>query len=195
MVVFDVEPAFDIQEYAPDNNHTRYLHRLKPYYNQNGIDRIFKDISFEEWLKVHFGMMRYNTIIVPLAIDNLINRGVEEKGFKPESGKMIEDRKMPHNNANVDEFKLFYINKMIELTKKNNVQLLLIASPKYGANNSSELCLIKKICEKSNIPFSDYYSDTTFVNHKELFKEPMHLNAEGAKQYSTMIANDILKYY
>ena len=191
LVIFDIEPAFDIEVYNADNNHKRYLTHLRPYYNKRGIDRIFKDISYEEWCKVHFGMMRYNTVIVPMAIDNLINRGVEDRGFNPEFGQMKEDREVENQIAVIDYFKLHYVKRLIELTQEHGVQLLFAASPKYGVRDSRTLDPIREICNEDNIPFLDYYSDTSFVCHKEYFKEPMHLNAEGAKNYSTKISDRI----
>ena len=196
MVVFDVEPAFDIMQYPPDNNHKRYLGRLKPYYYKDGIGEIFKDISKEEWYKVHSGMMRYNTVIVPLTIDNILNRGIEKNGFGPTIGEMEKDREINQiQEVLIDQFKLHYVKKLINIVQKHNVPLIVVASPKYGMNNSSELNPIKDICFKAEVPFLDYYADTSFVKHKELFKEPMHLNDSGARAFSRCLADDIKLYY
>lgn len=61
LIIYDVEPAFDINVYRPDHGNRRYLNMLKPYYKHYGVAGIFKDISLEEWLKVHSGMIRYNS--------------------------------------------------------------------------------------------------------------------------------------
>lgn len=196
MLLFDVEPAFDIVVYEADNNHKRYLHRLKPYYNQSGIDRIFKDVSLEEWLKVHVGMIRYNTVIVPLLIDNLVYRGKEEKGYNPAIGQMAVDRKIDNDSQiRIDSFKLHYVQELIEISKRHDVPLLMVASPKYGEKNSEALNPIKIICAENGIPFIDYYANADFVTHKELFKEPMHLNNKGAEVFTQQIVTDIINNY
>lgn len=191
MVVFDVEPAFDIYEYSEDNNHVRYLKYLKPYYNRPGVSEIFKDISDEEWYKAHSGLIRYNTEIIPRVVDNVINRGMDPCGYTPIKGVMTEDPKPEKEleQSKVDQFKLEYLQKLVTLCKSNNVPLLFVASPKYGKKNSDDIQPAKEIAERNDVPFLDYYTEVDFMNHKEWFKEPMHLNETGAREYSKLIAD------
>ena len=71
------------------------------------------------------------------------------------------------------------------------VPLMLVGSPKYGQKNSEALQPVKEIAENYNVRFLDYYAEPSFMAHKEWFKEPMHLNSEGARVFTKMIANDI----
>lgn len=191
-VVFDVEPAFDIVVYEEDNNHTRYLSKLKPYYKEKGIPEIIKDVSEVEWYKVQSGLIRYNTEILEMIVDNVIDRGREIRGFSPLKGK-IEKEPEPKASKDVvrDSFKLAYMEKLIGLCQENDVPLILVGSPKYGQKNSEALQPVKEIAEKYNVRFLDYYAEPSFMAHKEWFKEPMHLNSEGARVFTKMIANDI----
>lgn len=192
LVLFDIEPAFDVNVYDKDNHHTRYIKNLKPYYREEGVSEIIKDVSEEEWRKVQSGLIRYNTEILGMLVDNVIDRGVERSGFQPLQGKMEKEPepKAPKDVVR-DPFKLAYIEKLIGLCQENDVPLVLVGSPKYGQKNSEALRPVREIAEKQGVRFLDYYAEPSFMAHKEWFKEPMHLNSEGARVFSKMIANDI----
>ena len=192
LVLFDVEPDFDVNVYEKDNHHTRYIKNLKPYYREGGVSEIIKDVSMDEWRKVQSGLIRYNTEILGMAVDNLIDRGMDRRGFQSLSGKMEKDPepKAPKKEE-LDPFKLAYGEKLIVLWQSNDVPLVLVGSPKYGKTDSEALRPVKDIANKYEVPFLDYYADPSFMAHKEWFKEPMHLNSEGARVFSKMIAQEI----
>ena len=192
LVLFDIEPDFDVNVYEKDNHHTRYIKNLKPYYREGGVSEIIKDVSMDEWRKVQSGLIRYNTEILGMAVDNLINRGMDRRGFQSLSGKMEKDPepKAPKKEE-LDPFKLAYVEKLIVLCQSNDVPLVLVGSPKYGKTDSEALRPVKDIANKYEVPFLDYYADPSFMAHKEWFKEPMHLNSEGARVFSKLIAQDI----
>lgn len=192
MVVYDVEPVFDINVYDKDNHHTRYIKNLKPYYREAGVSDIIKDVSMAEWRKVQSGLIRYNTEILGMVLDNVIDRGTERGGFQPLKGKMEKEPepKAPKDVVR-DSFKLVYIEKLIRLCQENDVPLILVGSPKYGQKNSEALQPVKEIAKKYDVRFLDYYAEPSFMAHKEWFKEPMHLNSEGARVFSKMIAQEI----
>jgi len=192
LVLFDIEPAFDVNVYDKDNHHTRYIKNLKPYYREEGVSEIIKNVSVEEWRKVQSGLIRYNTEILGMLVDNVIDRGVERSGFQPLKGEMEKEPepKAPKDVVR-DSFKLAYIEKLIRLCQENDVPLILVGSPKYGQKNSEALQLVKEIAKKYDVRFLDYYAEPSFMAHKEWFKEPMHLNSEGARVFSKMIAQEI----
>lgn len=82
VILFDVEPSFDIIVYGNDNNHVRYISNLKPYYKREGVSEIIKEVSMEEWYKVQSGMIRYNTKIINNLVDNIIDRGMEGEDMR-----------------------------------------------------------------------------------------------------------------
>lgn len=192
LVLFDIEPAFDVNVYDKDNHHTRYIKNLKPYYREKGVSEIIKDVSVEEWRKVQSGLIRYNTEILGMLVDNVMDRGLERSGFQPLSGKMVKEPEPKAQKDNVlDSFKLAYIEKLIRLCQENEVPLMLVGSPKYGQKNSEALRPVKEIADRYGVRFLDYYAEPTFMAHKEWFKEPMHLNSEGARVFSKMIVQEI----
>lgn len=191
LIIYDIEPAFDIIEYSGDNNHKRYISKLKPYYRHPGVEDIIREVSTEEWIKIHSGMLRYNSQIVTIAVDNLKKPSEALNGYQPSKGEYNGKPSNANYNTVVDGFKLEYIEKMIELAQTKSVSIMFVASPKYTLATSGELKVVKEICLKRNVAFIDYYNDSEFMLHKEWFKEPMHLNAKGAKVFSTRLIDDI----
>lgn len=192
LVIYDVEPSFDINVYTPDNNCVRYLGELKPYYNHAGIGGIFMDVSTEEWYKVHLGLIRYNSSLIHKVIDFITSRGADEKGYLPIYGEYSGTPSKKRNNDEVQEkLKLEYIEKLIELARSKNVPLFLVASPKLGITDSRVFDPVKSICQKYSVKFLDYYADPSFQNNS-FFAEPMHLNNIGAHRFSREIVNNIL---
>lgn len=193
LIIYDVETAFDLFEYKPNNNCTRYLAAQKPYYNQPGISQIFKDVSQEEYYKTYSRLCRYNSISIPLVIDYITSKQMDKKGYSPLSGEIMKEPEKKGNNEApiIDQLKLNYMRKFVTDATERGIPLLMVVSPKYGAENSNALQPIKEICETYNVPFMNYYADSEFMMHKEWFKEPMHLNDEGAKVFSCIFVNNI----
>lgn len=187
MIIYDVEPAFDINVYAEDNNHKRYIARLKPYYRNKAVGDIIEDVSTDEWYKVHSGMMRYNMNLLTMLTEGMRNSKDGNNGYSPLQGIYDREPAKADNKTEIDTFKLKYIDKLIALAKTRQIPIVMIASPKYGQANSTDIEPVKNLCAERCVTFLDYYADAEFQSHKEWFKEPMHLNAEGARAFSKNI--------
>lgn len=191
LIVYDVEPAYDIYEYADDGD-KRYLGLLKPYYNVPEVGCIFKDVSYDEWLKVHSGLFRYNTSIVSMAVDYMTKREQPVYGYVPLTGVMSRDETaVIDSSRTVDLLKLKYIERLIRLAQSHNVLIVFVASPKFGCTDSSELSPVKDVCLRYQVPFLDYYARTEFNEHREWFRDAVHMNAEGALRFSALVAEEI----
>jgi len=192
LILFDVEPAFDINVYAADNGNKRYITPLKPYYQNARVSEVIKDVSEEEWLKSYSGMMRYNTTIISKALDYVQGSGVSNNGYIPMKGVYTgEPNKKKGNDPKRDAIKLEYVEKILVLAQTRNVPIVVVASPKYGKKNADDVKPVIDICRKHNIPFIDYYANEEFMQHKEWFVEPMHLNEVGAREFSRIIVGNI----
>ena len=194
LIIFDVEPAFDIEVYSNDNAHKRYLSLLKPYYKHEKVGEIIYDVSPEEWYKVHSGLLRYNSSFVSLLIYNFKRKDIEIRGYAPLSGSYsIEPKKGQKNEIELDTFKLAYVEKLIQISRTHQVPIVFVGSPKLGMTSSAPLKPVIEICDNYHVQFLDYYADEEFMQHKEWFKEPMHLNADGAKLFSERLVPEIKK--
>lgn len=192
LILFDVEPAFDINVYAADNGNKRYITPLKPYYQNAGVSEVIRGVSEEEWMKSYSGMMRYNTAIISKALDYVQGSGVSNKGYIPMKGVYTgEPNKKKGNGPKRDAIKLEYVEKLLVLAQSKNVPIAVVASPKYGQKNAEDVQPVIDICRKHNIPFIDYYANEEFMQHKEWFVEPMHLNDVGAREFSRKVVGNI----
>ena len=73
---------------------------------------------------------------------------------------------------------------------RDGLQLYIVASPKYGAMSTSDFDIVKRCCEKYGAIFvDDFYADSMYMNSPELFKEPMHLNTNGAEHFTRTISH------
>lgn len=62
----------------------------------------------------------------------------------------------------------------------------------FNAAKSSDVLLYgEDICKNKGVMFLDYYADMDFVTHSEWLKEPMHLNAEGVREYSKRVLSEM----
>lgn len=189
LVIFDVEPAFDINVYKEDDNNKRYLSKLKPYFYEVCINEIFASYGWQEEVKNYSGLYRYNTDCFNVVKSFVSSASIPEYGFSPSKGAMKEEREIINEgNAVVDSLKINYIKKFIIDVKSSGAALIMVASPKYGEKTSECFDIVKEICKENNVPFWDYYTDERFQK-LEYFKEPMHLNEEGAKAFSEEIIN------
>lgn len=192
LIIFDVEPAFDINVYEADNGNKRYITPLKPYYRDEGVSEVIKGVSEEEWLKSYSGMMRYNTTIISKALDYVQGNGVSNKGYIPMKEVYTgEPNKKKGNVPKRDAFKLEYVEKLLLLAQSKNVPIAVVASPKYGQENADDVQPVIDLCVKHNIPFIDYYANEEFMQHKDWFVEPMHLNEVGAREFSKQMIKEI----
>ena len=196
LIIFDVEPSFDIFNNAADNGNKRYINLLKPYFKNTVVASVIKGVSEEEYYKSYSGMMRYNTTIISKAFDYIGGHAVSNKGFVPMNGVYQGESKehFKQTPTSIDEYKLDCLTNMLNMAKLKNVPIMLVASPKYGENNTDDLQTVITICKDSQTPFVDYYADSLFMKHKEWFNEPMHLNATGAKIFSSLLIENIRMY-
>ena len=193
MIIYDVEPTFDINIYQNDKKYTRYINFLKPYYNDKAISEIIKDISLTEYILLHSSLYRYNTSAISLLIDNLITRKTDIYGYEPLYGSMCStSRTVVDDSVEVDFFKLKYLSKLIEFCQVNNIPLVFTASPHYDVLDSEIFEPAVDLCRKYNVPFLNYYDSEYFRTNISYFKDPMHLNAKGAREFSKLFVSDIL---
>lgn len=195
MIIYDVEPAFDLMENEDDDNNRRYLSKLKPYYHEPCIDSIFTRISPMEELKNRSGLFRYNTDCLNVAKGYLSHAETPRYGYLPITGKMKDGNRPVRRDAiDYDDVKLSFLRDFAKEVQEKGCQIVFVASPKYRIESSEAFEPVLTIANELGIPFWDYYTDESFQNY-EYFKEPMHLNDEGAKLFTEQVAKMIKEHY
>lgn len=190
LILYDVEPAFDIVEYAEDDHNRRYLASLKAYFFQPGIKDIYTDVNWSEGIKNYSGLFRYNGDYFNHLRNYLTAMPVSNKGYLPLKGKMSKEPKKEEASIQIlDSLKLSYIRTLVSDAKSRGIKFVFVASPKYGADPVS-VQPVKDIADALEIPFWDY-TDAPKFQKWEYFKEPMHLNDEGARVFTSLIATKL----
>ena len=82
---------------------------------------------------------------------------------------------------------------IIDVSEKG-IPLMVVLSPKYGTISSFDFQPIKDVCYEYNVPIVDYYSDEVLMTNMNFFKEPMHLNDEGARLFTTKLVSKVKLY-
>lgn len=190
VALIDIEPGFDI---APGDN-TRYLKPLRPFYEDApALRQLFADIEGSEPVKMYSHLYRYNSQLPAMAKslmarDSLIDYDLLQGQDNDFEQKVARDKPF---EADYDPLKRRYLIKFIEECRKRGTLPVLAFSPHYGKSDSSELDQVKAIARQYNVPVLDHYADTAFVTKPQLFVDPFHLNSDGARAYSALIAREL----
>lgn len=77
-----------------------------------------------------------------------------------------------------------FLNRSIEICKKNNIEVIMACSPSMGISKGNFINFISNYCVNHNIPFLNWNGDTVYTKHSELFYDVDHLNSEGAALFT-----------
>jgi len=192
VIIYDVEPAFDINVYAEDGNNTRYIGQLRPYCQDVQVKEIITRVDASEKYKDLSAMFRYNSKVFDLLKDFVVLSDYTVDGFAPMYGEMKRepDKKTVGVLSQKDTLKLSMLEEFVAELSTSDTRLIMMVSPKYGAISSEVFEPVKDICNKYVVEFWDYYTDPEFQK-MEYFKEQMHLNDKGARAFSECIAQKL----
>ncbi len=105
-------------------------------------------------------------------------------------GKAIEEKE--EHGRTICQTKLQYINEFINICKKEDIKLIITVSPNYAKLSKEKWKQeLKQTASKANVPLLDYEQSDLFLNNREWFNEPFHLNKEGADVYTNIIVKEI----
>ena len=182
-VICEILPSLDIYKDVDD---IKYLSSFKPFSENQDLTKIIKDYSLLEYIKTKSYLYRYNTFVFQILKDYVTaGRQYDSHGYAPTIGTMnYEPKPYQEKIGEIDTFKVKYIHKLIDDTQKDGVKLIFSASPLYRAVNDKSFGIIKDICKKKKVPFVSLYTFAPINQKKEYFKDPTHLNKEGAENFT-----------
>lgn len=191
VIIYDVRPQFDLFE----NDNTKYTMRLKPFYEEVGIDSIICSTDKNERFKMYSELYRYNFQFMEILKDyfsktkfnqNSNNLSKQKMNFIPKAGiQKAED---------FDSLKLYYMEELIKDCKQRGIHLAFVASPEYFYHDTIAYAPLLSLCKKYNVQFIDKSMDKQFVGNNDFFKDSLHMNYWGATQWSLFIAHYIQNY-
>lgn len=189
MIIYDVYPPFDLAE----GDNSKYLGRQRYFYGESpAVDSVFWRISPSERVKMLSNMYRYNSDLLQLVADCLSPKQSDIKGYRPQHGTsdFIVEKDA---DFKLDSLKLEYFNRFIDLCRANNIDLRLVFSPRYYAENqpSTGYEVARKIAADKGMTIHDYLQATPFDTDKSLFKDSQHLNDDGAKAFTKLIVKNL----
>lgn len=191
LIIYDVS-SFDI--YKDDN--LKYISYLKQYSNNPAVMEIIESISAKEEYKLKSNLYKYNSICIRIVGSFFRNGSIYNAGFEPLYKQMdYEPNICSQERLDIDLIKLFYLEKFITICQQNGIHLIFIVSPRYRGNLiSQQYNEVKAIASKYNVPFWDYTYLESISNQKELFQDQTHMNIHGAKEFTKIIINPIMKH-
>lgn len=194
VVIYDVMDL-DAMEYpGPTFTFDAAIDRLAPHYGEyECIDSLFYLKDWKEKLKLHSLSYRYNSKLVQSIKCNFIPLP-EDHGYEKVVGKLpdnLDFKKEKYNDCALDSLKLLYIQKMVDLAKGHQVKMFFVFSPSFKDDPSKAYDAVKEIAHRNQIDVIDCYNEPVLMK-RELFRDLMHLNDDGAHVWSSYLAH-ILK--
>lgn len=195
LIVYDIFSfdMYDDDRFAQDN--IRYLDNLKEHYDNPEIQDIFAKVCPEEKLKMLSYIYRYNSKLPRLIGDVVHPTEKYDRGYNPYHGTMDYSTVADDDRDDmqmVDSLKIYYFEQFIHKLQRNHIPLIVSASPRYGTSPDNHYNdPIKSLCQKYNVPFIDYYSDSRFTNTPQYFHDSNHLNDAGADEFTRLFVKQI----
>lgn len=191
--------SIDIND-APGYNSEK-LSNLNVLYKNNEAVR---DIINRENPEMGFALKkinlyRYNSNIFGNIRGVLFGHSNDMKGYIPLNSVWNKDATAKiekEDDGNYYQSKELYLRKLIHDCLASGVQLFIFNSPEYYTFERPRLWeeKIESICNEYNIPFFNHAHDSFFMEHREWFNEPFHLNNIGAKVYTSMVCNEVKEF-
>ena len=194
LVLFDVMP-FDTKEHpGPTFTLDAALDRLAPHYGEFAcVDSLFALKGWKEKLKLQSKAYRYNSKLVQSIKCNFIP-SPEDNGYEAVNGKMKKSIPFDHeayDDCVIDSQKVEYVQKMVNLAKQHQFKMFFVLSPYFLDNPSRAYDVAKEIAQENDVEVIDCYNEPVLMK-RELFRDCMHLNDEGAHVWTAFFAH-ILK--
>ena len=187
LIIYDVNPEFDVM--LTDNHQS--LAQLKIHSETDRLEEIYQDVDPWESIKMLSNMYRFNSNFIhnPLCLlkpmpqkwspDQQRGAVLQKAQFDP----MKVREETPPEAFETDTLKLRYVRKFISLAQ--GARLVFVASPKwYAPVDSMRYRPIKDICHEMGVPYLDFTSDRKYIHHDEFFVDGVHLNANGAREFT-----------
>lgn len=180
-------------ELAKNEPGYQMLSVLLPYYKDHKEIRSILDLRgpFEK-IRLFSKTYPFNSQFLTILMANKL-RWTDDKGFLPQSGTWnyaIEEYD-PSGGMALDPNSVKLFLEFLETAKKHDISLYVVISPYYRIirEHAPSFRMASDMCEKHNVIFLDYSQDSRFLERPGFFCDPDHLNYEGAKMFSEILAD------
>ena len=151
--------------------------------------------GWKERVKLMSKNYRYNSKLVQTIKCNYIP-WPEDRGYEALNGVMyIAEGQQAADvlvssseKSNIEQRKLMYLQKFIDVCKAHDIKLVMCYSPYYGQSVPKSIRMIQHIAEEKDVLFLNYGDDVRFQK-SEYFQDASQLNDTGAKEYSMEVVS------
>lgn len=180
-------------DYAEEQVNRDAIDKMKFSINKiNTIKNSVKDKNDRESyylniIKYHSRYKELNSVDIKTAF---LGYTVDNKGYiaLEENGYIFNnDSKFTDNDSELYKKNREYLYKIINLTKKENINLIIVKTPtSYNHEEMAKLNYIKKIAQENDILFLDYINNMTDLNldYNNDFYDVGHLNKNGSIKFT-----------
>ena len=181
-------------DFVEESDPFRTVTFFAPYFGLNNrADSVFMEAG-KYWQYRFSHLYRYNAKAASNIAGLAVNRQAGgDNGYIPvpqpaHYPDKLDERKNPQN---IDNKKLEYVQRYVNLCRQNNIRLIFMVSPCYSIVDAHHYDVLKDVAQKNNIPFLDYHTAGLYLDHPEYFKDESHLWDKGARLYSSLFASDL----
>lgn len=172
------------------------IKKLNSAYYEN--DTIWSLINLqgkqEQILMNGLHLYKHNSNIPYYVLYSVANQNDANNGYVPLGNKWAEPlAPLTSDRGNFDSQKITYFKRFVNLCKKENIKLIFSISPSYYIienTNKDGDDWAKFACEyvsQHGFYSINYEQDSTFLQHPEWFYNTLHVNKEGAIEFTTRI--------
>ena len=183
LIIYDIEPSFDMAE----NDNDRYIDRLKPFASDKSVRAYMASLFPMERLKLESSMYRYNYKFLEILSDCVVSPTIQ-KGYIPLRGhirpEMIDAKAdASKTTSELDAVKLEYLERFISEAQGLGCKVVLVSSPYWKGHTQTDFSVIEELAEKYSVTFLNY-AESELVENPDYFADSMHLNDDGANEFT-----------
>jgi hypothetical protein len=175
------------------------LSALLPYYKTHPeIRPVIELKSPYEKLKLFSKSYPFNSLILSIIAGNTDfhrDRDIHLKGHAPWRKNLEEPLKIVNTSKKytLDPVKIELFESFIRECQRTDIRLFIICSPYFikFTHKDPSVHLGEEIARKHQVDFWDYSQNPLFLGTQSFFADPRHLNEEGSRIYSEIIAKNI----
>lgn len=207
LVLIELDPQFAIRRFR--ETYSKRILSLAPFWDQSDVIReLTVNQGYTRYIHALVKSSRFNGVLIPLFLQSMSNN--KEYGmngyaplyavFDPNKLTIETERNLQrYDDFELDETSLLLLERVIGLFTNASVKVLFVTSPVWPTAMNPDIFVeiserYQRIAQKHAMPYLIVSGGNfpVFTN-AAMFADEQHLNAEGAKIYSTIVADEIVR--
>lgn len=176
-----------------EDDNTKYLDLMKPYYHEPGIDSIFWEVNPKSRIMMLSNLYRFNTTCLRVLGNYIHPMTNYPKGYLALNKTMDYEPEIKEEKEQpVDTLKIHYFEEFIHLAQNKGVSLVCCVSPSYKATaDDNKYESIKSLCKHYHVPFLYYGAEPEIFDNKVFFQDRTHMNDIGARLFTSKLVSTL----